>query len=295
MPNSFTNLNHTLLAEMALEAFVQNMMALTAFSHNFGEAQINKGDKVKVAFVNAADAARDFNGSYVVQDADAEGLDITIDKRKYVSWGLTTEELANQPQISMEMFAKQKGFQLAKAVFQDVMSLVTNSNFGAAVFTGAAGTFDSDDVIDIRTAVQTAGWPDFMRALILSDAYEGALLKDDAIKDSSKSGSTAALREGSTGRLSGFDLFGSSLIPANGENLVGLATVPDGILLASRVLLPEDQDIVNVETFNHPETGITLVMRDWFDPDEDTKKRVLEFNYGRRVGNSAGVKRLASS
>ena len=44
---------------------------------------------MKVAFIEAADAALDFAGTYTMQDADATGKDITLNKHKFVSWSLT--------------------------------------------------------------------------------------------------------------------------------------------------------------------------------------------------------------
>lgn len=298
MANSLINLNHTLLAEKVLQAFVQQMVALRAFSLSLSEANVARGDKVKVPFVGASSGALDFNGSYVVQDADAEGVDVTINKRKYVSWGLTTEDLANQPQLNLDMFAMQKGHALAKSVFQDILSVVTAANFGNTVadkITVAAGSFDVDDTVDLRTMCQAAGWPNVMRSLLLDSTYIGNLLKEDALQSADKANSDAALREGSIGRVSGFDTFDTPLIPENGESLKGMAVFPDAILVASRVLIPEDQDIVSIETFTDPYTGATLVMREWFDPDTDTKKRVIEFNYGYRVGNGKAIKRIVAS
>lgn len=289
-------MTHTLLADRIFQAFVAKITPATRFSTNFSEAEIERGNKIKVPFVSTADAAGDFAGSYVMQDADAEGKDVTINKRKYVSWSLTTEEIANNPQLTMEMFVEQKAFQLAKAFLQDVWSLITNANYGAAAHTGAAANFDSDDVIDLSVVCDTADWPEFMRSLILKETYYGALLKDAGISDASASGTTSAVQEAVLPRLSGYDVMKSTLIPANGENLVGFCANPDAILIASRVLRPEDPSkIINFEVMTDEQTGISAAFREWTDPGNDTTNRVLEFNYGYLVGNSAAIKRIVSA
>lgn len=296
MANANTNLNHTILASGIFEAFIAGILPMTRFSNNFSEAETQRGNKVKVPFVSSADAAGDFAGTYTMQDTDSVGKDITIDKRKFVSWALTSQEIADNPQLNLDMFMKQKGFQLAKAFQQDVWSLVTNTNYGAAAFTGAASTFDSDDVVDIATVCDTADWPEFMRSLILKETYYGSLLKDAGISDASAYNSDSAVRDAMIPRLSGFDVYKSTLIPANGENLVGFAANPDAILLASRVIRPDDvSGTINFETFTDEATGITASYREWFDADTDTTKRVLEFNYGYLLGNGAAIKRLVSA
>ena len=298
MANAITNMTHTLLAERIFNAFVAKITPATRFSSNFSEAETQRGDSVKVPFVSTQDAAGDFvaaNG-YVMQDADAEGKDVTINKRKYVSWALTTEEIANNPQLSMDMFVEQKAFQLAKAFLQDIWSVITNANYGAAAHTGLAANFDSDDVIDISTICDTADWPEFMRSLVLKETYYGNLLKDAGISDASALGTASAVQEGVLPRLSGFDVMKSTLIPGNSENLVGFAAHPDAIFLASRVLRPEDPSgIISFETMTDPETGISAAYREWTSPDSDETKRVLEFNYGYLVGNATAIKRIVSA
>jgi hypothetical protein len=296
MANAITTMTHTLLAGRIFEAFVAKITPMTRFSNNFSEAETQRGNKVKVPFVSSQDAAGDFGGTYTMQDADVTGKDITIDKRKFVSWALTSQEIADNPQLSMDMFTEQKAFQLAKAFQQDVWSLITNANYGAAAITSTAANFDTDDVVDLATVCDTADWPEFMRSLILKETYCGALLKDTGISDAGAYGSDSAVKDGIIARLSGFDVMKSTLIPANGENLVGFAANPDAILLASRVIRPDDvSNTINFETFTDEATGITASYREWFDADTDTTKRVLEFNYGYLLGNPAAIKRIVSA
>lgn len=296
MANAITNLTHTILAQKALEAFVAALTPLRAFSTNFSEAEAERGDKIKVPFISAQDAAQDFAGAYVIQDADMDGLDISLNQRKYVSWGLTTQELADNPQLTLERFARQKGFQLAKAVLQDVWGLATNANYGAAVFTGGAAGFDADTVADIETACDTSDWPEMERSLILKPAYHGAVVKDNTVQGQLGVEGSGVISDSKVRRLHNFDLYKSNVIPANGENLVGMAVHPDAILIAMRLLVPEDRrNIITFERLSDADTGITIGFREWFDPDNDKVKRVLECSYGRRPGNTAALKRMVSA
>lgn len=295
MANALTSLTHTLLAEKALQAFTAAVAPITSFANDFSSDVVEKGDKVKVLTVSAADAAKDFEGTYTVQDADAEGKDVTIDKRKYTSWGLTTENLRNMPQLSLDRFAEQKGFQLAKAVLQDVLSLVTNANFGAAAFTGAATSFDADDVADIENVCDVADWPESMRSLLLSPAYHNAVVKDNQVQGTIGLSASEVLRNSRINQLHNFDVIKSNLIPGNSENLVGLAAHPDAIACAMRALQPEDtSNLISFEIITN-EAGMVLVFKEWYDPDTDTTKRVLEANYGYLLTNAAAIERIVSA
>jgi hypothetical protein len=298
MANTLTNTLYTSLARVALEAFVTEITPLMAFSTNFSADTVERGDKVKVLFVDAATAALVFTdpGTYTVQDSTAQGLDITINQRRYVSWHLTTEQMATNPQVVLERFARQKGFALAKAVLQDIWGLVTLANYGAAIFSGLPTTFNNDDVADMEATLDDALWPMSERSLILKPAYKAALVKDVAIASDLGVDNSPLVQESRIQRIHGFNLYKSALVPANAENLIGMAAHPDGILVAMRVLQPEPNDVLNFfEVLTDEKTGITLTLREWFDPITDRTIRVLECNYGRRPGNTGGIKRLTSA
>lgn len=291
---ALTNLTFTILAGKIMQAFVSKITSLSAFSTNFSEAMIGRGDKVKVMFVGQQAAARAFVDHYVMDGANANGLDITIDQRPYVSLELSTQDLANMPQLSAERLAEQKGYQLAKAVLGDVWGLALRVNFGQPIWTGEPAGFDNDDVVDIGNTCDEAEWPEEMRSLILKPRYHGSLQKDKAIAGTLGVGGSDVVRTGNIETLNDFALHKSNLIPENGESLIGMAVHPDSILIANRVLSPEKNNILTAfEVYTDPGLGISCVYKEWYDADYDVVRRVFECNYGKRVGNTAALKPLA--
>jgi hypothetical protein len=288
------------LAQRALEAFVSAMTPLNAFSRTFTEGEGQRGDKVKVLFTDQdAAAANDWVPAtgYTVDDSAAHGIDISINKRKFVSWALTSKELAENPQINMERWARQKGFRLAKAVLQDIWAQVTNANFGVAVFTGDSSVFNSDDVSNIETVCDEALWPEMERSLILRPAYHNALTQDAKLAGTVGLEQSGVLSNSRLAQVHNFDLYKSPFIPTNNENLRGMAVHPDALLVASRVIVPEDPSkIIRFERLADPlGSGLTLAFREWTDPNLDRTIRVLEFTYGSQPGNTAGAKRIVSA
>ena len=300
MANTLTNLNFTILAQKALEAFVSAMVPITAFASNFGEGEVQRGDKVKVAFVDAASAAQLFVAAagYQIQDSQASGLDISINRRVYVSWGLTTQELANNPQLTLERFARQKGFQLAKFALQDIWSVVTQANYGNAIWSGTQDMFNSDDVADIEAAVDESLWPATDRALILRPTYHSAVTKDAKIAGTIGLQESAVLQRSQVPMVHNFNLHKSPFVPANPDaQLRGMVVHPDAILIASRVLVPEDPSkIIRFERLADPMgSGLTCAFREWTDPVLDQTNRVLEFTYGFLPGNKTGLRRIVAA
>ncbi len=298
MPNTIdSNLNGTLISQAALEAFTGSFAPMNAFTTDFDPAPASKSETIHVPYVPAASAATDFvaaNG-YTRQDSTVQKKTITLNKHKFVSWYVTDVEAAKSPVLSLERFGAQKGYQLAKAVFQDVLSSVTLANFGAAAFTGVAGTFDYADVVDIKAACDSADMPSQPRSLVLASGHYNALLKDTVVKDLSVYGINSN-QTGRVGRLAGFDLFDSTLVPANAQNLVGFACYPSSIIVAMRYLNPAGGGGDGVyRPVADSNTGITLGYREFYDNDLGTRVAVLECFYGFSVGETAALKRLVSA
>ena len=297
MANSITGINDDIISRSVLEGYTTAIAPLSALTADFSSDAVGRGEKVSIMRDNSAiDAALDktSHGAYAVQDADSDAVEVTMGQPKYVSWGLDDSEIANSSVLSMEKFGRRKGNLLAKTVMQDILSEVTNANFGAASFTGAAGTFDEDDVADVAEDCDSADWAQDDRYLVLKPSYVAALRKSGAIKDTSGYGYNA-IQNGDIPMLHGFKVIMSNAIPANGENLVGFATDGNGIASAFRYLAPQEGHKYNRAEALVGEGGITLGLRDWYSEDSGVRKCVIESVYGYETGISAGIKRLVSA
>jgi hypothetical protein len=296
MPNTLdSGLNGTLISQAGLDAFVGAFAPMQAFTTDFDPAPASKSDTIQVPYVPVSSAAADFSGTYTRQDSTLNKRTITLNKHKFVSWYLSDVAIAKSPAVALERFGMQKGYQLAKAVFQDILSAVTNANFGAAAHTGVAANFDFADVIDIKQACDAADMPEAPRSLVLGSSYYNALLKDSVIKDASALGATAN-QTGSLPNLSGFITYRSSLVPANAENLVGFAAYPSAIVTAMRYLQPSGRSQDGVyRPVADENTGITLGYREFYDNDKGEVVAVLEAFYGYALGEASALKRVISA
>jgi hypothetical protein len=297
MANTFSSsLNAEAIVNGALEAFTLGMAPLTAFSTDFDSAGAAKKDRVQVPFVPAASAAADFAGTYTRQDSTVSAKEVVLNKHKFVSWYFTDTDATKSPVITSELFGRQKGYQLLKAVFQDILSVVTNANYGAAAVTSSAVNFDAADIVDVKEVCDQAGMPENPRSLILTSTYWNQLLKENVVSMIEHAGAPA--RTGEPRQLFGFRPYSSNVIPANSENLVGFAAYPSAILLAMRYLQPVTGDSpsgLNARAVTDPETRITLGYRQWYDYDKGTQVNVLECFYGFAVGEAAALKRIVSA
>jgi hypothetical protein len=295
-----SELKLNVVLDSALMALRESLLPINAFSTVFNSVPLQGTDKISVPFYPlATDATSDFNGTYAFNDSNAiNSREITVNKRKYQALSFTSSELARQPYFNAEQFGFQKGRKLAEDILRDILSVVTLANYGAAIHTGAASAFDSDDMITIKTALDQAKWAKSSRVMILDNAYEGALLKDASIKNAAAVGTASAIQNGRLPQIAGFDVIGTNLIPGNSQNLVGMVALPEAILVAFSPVQPSPGVRANLTAYEvavDPETGLTIEYRSWGDPDTDTEKSVIEVNYGFALGHAAALKRIVSA
>lgn len=297
MANSTTGIQDDIISRGVIQGFTTAIAPMAALNTLFSDDAAQKGDRVSVPrLASTLDAAADksVGGAYTIQDIDSDAVEILLNKHKYVSMGADDIEVANSSALVLERYGIRKGNLLAKTVAQDVFSEITNANFGAAAFTGAASTFDEDDVADIAEACDDDDMPADSRFLVLSNAYITALRKSGSIKDTSGYGYNAIM-SGNIPELHGFKVIPSNIIPANGENLVGFATDGSGIAAAFRYLAPQSGHKYERAEAVVGDGGITLGLRDWYSEDYGNRRTVMECVYGYETGLTAGIKRLVSA
>src|SRR5580693_8342203 len=104
MPNNFINTLYTILTNAAIEAFTAVLTPLDVFARNYSSDAVERGDKVKVLWIPTQVVADDFLGTYAPMNATATGLDVVINRHKFVSWSMTDTELALNPIVNVEDF-----------------------------------------------------------------------------------------------------------------------------------------------------------------------------------------------
>jgi hypothetical protein len=279
----------------ALQGFVDAVLPLMAFSVNVSPEAGKKFKSVSVGLVGGRTAA-DFAGNYTTgAGKTVSEVEVSLTVHKFDTVTLTDVE-ANETEVKLYDLGYQSGKAVGVAMVADFLSIITAATYGAAIYTGAASAFDSDDLVDIRTALNTANVPKSGRKCVLDSDYIGALLKDDTIKGNDKLGTTDAIQKGMYGELFGMSMFESDIIPSNSENLVGFAGNGSGIAIAMRYLAPQDGNVYSrAEPLVDPDTGLVLGMREWHDPNTGTKYLTFEALGGKAAGIAAGLKRIVSA
>jgi hypothetical protein len=298
MANNLTQVQDIRIADKFLEAFVAALTPLRAFSTDFSPEFSERGKTVNVPVIGAANTSYDFAGSYSANaDSDVQGIPVVLDGHKVQSLHLTDKEVSESSWVSIERLAISKARQLAQDVLTDIWSIVTAANYGApAIDPVDAEDFDSSTVLAVRKACAQANMPVTDRALILDSAYYSNLLGDPKISHSYlMQMSQPALMEARIPRVYGFDVYETTILPDNSQNLVGFASHPRGLAVAMRYLKPiVTEAYIEAGPVTDPQSGITLGYRRYYDTDSGKLVAAFECVYGFKKAIAAGIKRITA-
>lgn len=290
-----SNLQNNIIAQSALDAFVDILAPLSSFSQSFNDDAAQRGKTINVATLSNTSDVADFSGTYANQDTTYGTTTITLDNHKFVSWNVTDTEVSQSSAVELERFGYQKGGELAKSVFQTVLSAVTAANFSNSR-TIAAADFDVDDVADLRGDMVSIGAMPNLCNLVLGPSYFTNLLKDTHLT-ADAFGSRDAVRDGNVPSLFGVGgIFESGAIPGNSENLAGFICHPSALAVAMRYLEPlNSQEYISARRLADPRSGMVLGYREFYKPETGTQTAVLEavFGYSKALGSN--LVRIASA
>ena len=291
-----SDLHNNIISQSALEQFTSILAPLGAFSASFNDEAAQRGKTISIPTLSNTSSAANFSGSYADQDTTYGVTQITLNKHKYVSWHITDTEESQSSAVELERFGYQKGGDLAKAVFQDILGEVTNANYSSKI-TVTANDFDADEVADLREDGLDANlYPD-QCALVLSNTYFTSLLKDTDISHAMNYGSAEVVQGGRVPSLYGIKgIYESNSIPANSEDLQGFYAHPSSLAVAMRYLEPlNSQEYISARRLFDESTGMVMGYREFYTPATGVQTAVLECVYGMKVAVSENLIRIVAS
>ena len=294
MANTLTNVKDIKVAQNALQPFMAGLTPLRAFSSNFSPEPADKLDTVRVPVIGAPSQSSDFAGNYT-QNADSTitAVPVVLNRHKYKTVHVTAREAAESAVPILDNLVASAVKQLAEDVLSDIFSEITAENFGAPAIPALAATsFNYRKSLDLREACSVVKMPITDRSLILDDAYYTNLLADDVVARSFVLPlSQPGVVEAQLRRIAGFDVYPSTILPDNGEKLVGFAAHPSGMAVAMRYLAPVAQyDEAGAVT--DPETGLTFGYLRYTETSSNKIFVTVECLYGFKAAIGQGIRRL---
>lgn len=296
MANTITDLKDVKISQSALMPWMTTLLPLSAFSTNFSPDAADKLDTIKVPVIGLPSTASDYSGDYTANsDSEASSVPVVLNRHKYKTVHLTATEAATTAIPLLEKLVVAAAQQLAIDVMTDIFSCITESKFGdPAIDPLSMDDFSYKQVIRIREACANAKMPPEQRALILDSSFYSSLLADDVVaKSFIMPLAQPGVIEAKINRIAGFDVYETTCVPSNGENLVGFAAHPSSIAVAMRYLEPvASYDEAGAVT--DPVSGLTFGYLRYTDVRSNKVYITLEALYGFSVVRPEGLKRIVS-
>jgi len=285
--------NDTIFAQEALKAFTAKLAPLRAFSRSLDDSARNVGDAIVIPYISAATATT-FNSSsanYQTGGGAVTHNTVSLNQHKIVTFDITDLQAANSSGARFDELAAQAGRALGDLVLQNIWKLITTTNFGAATITTSEANYTLNSLIDMRAVLagRNVDTDPGVCSFIHNTVVGAALLKTSNVLNAYQIGDSQAARQGTLGRLVGFDTYETNILPTAATSLVAFVTHPDAINVAMRYLAPlAPGEYLSVERVADP-SGIVMGYRRSFDQATGVMYGAFECLFGTATGLTLGL------
>lgn len=280
--------NDKIFVQEALNAFTAGLAPLNAFTRSYSSEARRKGDVIAIPRADALSTttfayANNSGYPYETEGGTLNTISLNLDQHQIVGVDITDIQFASKGASEISVFARQQGRALARKCIENIFSLVSIANFGAAAAT--AVSIADTGLTQLRNARKTMVDRKVNGenlSLIASSELFTSLLGDSNISQAFQYGGNEAIREGRIPRLLGMDVYETNALALGGTlSLIGFLAHPDAIAVAIRQLLPQDDSqYLAVDTVVDDETGLGFTYRRHFNPGKGRHYASFECLFG---------------
>jgi len=268
-------------AQTALQALRANVVLAKLVTRDSDVAAFTVGDTLHIPVPGTFVANDKAAGSNVTTQVPTDSsVDLVLNKHKEVTFLIEDVAKAQANQDLMLRYLTNATIPLAEAIEGDLFALY--AGFSHSV--GTSGTDVAASTIrSARKQLNDSKAPKAGRFMVLSDKDEIAVLGDSTLASYFAFSQPDAVREGSSGRVYGFDLYQSQLVPvvagtpASTKNIAG---TPEFGLLGMRGLPETGNPGVEQMNMRDPESGLVLRQTVSYNPNALGVQVTLDVLYG---------------
>ena len=296
--NTLGTTNANVIAQEALKHLVATLPVLGQIASDHSAENAKFGETVIVHEVSAATAINfDPAVGYVPAAKTLVDIPVVLNRHVHHTYGVSVQEASSSRVDLIQRLALGAAHSVGSSIVSAICALVTKANFAnetvVALGAGEDG-FTRKGLVKLGTALSKRSVPSIGRFALLNPDYFGSLSMDDTLVTLlALSGQKTAL-DGNLPLIHGIKPSEYVDLPANGGNLVGFAGIRTALGFATR--LPDDpgqgQSNINISTVTDEESGISLQVREWYEPTPAEFRRSYTLMFGVGVGQSAALQRL---
>lgn len=229
-----------ILSDYIVQTVAGKLPILNSVSVNLSASVGRAGKTVFVPIMGAGTASeynKTTNNLSDVDGAEMTSSSVTLKHFKYVDEFSPLDIQEYGMQYLINAYAKTAAQAIVDKTWAEIGSVFTAANF-ATEETVALVDFGYDDVTNAQFLLDSAkaGQP---RSFLVGNGYLKSLRNDSKIYGSLNPSANTVVTTGNVGQVAGMDIYQWNQIPANGENLAGVAMGPDSLLVATGIPMAE--------------------------------------------------------
>lgn len=293
MSNTLSGTSLAAIAQQSLDTIIEQLPPLSAFTTDFS-AEAVTGGSCTTRFIAEPTVGNLETAGYAAsaQAITATARTITMSPVYGASVRLTESEVAASPIDLYRVFMSPLVEASASFFVKSVFAKITAQNF-SAYETIAPAEFTREKITVLGAAMSKAGIKRGNRTLIVNSDCFATLLNDEVISRAAYMGDNGPIQNGVIPNLHGFRVIEYNL-DDNDENLVGVACVPQALIVASRV--PDSRGFGGeVELARDEGSGFAVQLRKWYSDDFGSWFVSTGFQYGSQVGVAENLIRIVSA
>lgn len=294
MPNSNATVNAPLIAQTALTTLLAKFPVLNQIATDFSSDSVKFNQDI-ITHIVTPTVARDFdpNTGYVPDDQAQVDVKVKIDCHAYAGYAITDVERSTSEIDLNQRYGDKVAYALGRKVSDDLFAIVKAANFPNQTSVAEAD-FGRNIVVDVGTKLNKRFIPDIGRFMFVNSDYYNALQKDEALYKAYIAPQVAnVVVTGILPNVNGFNVIEYSALPENGERLVGVAGIREGLIMAARVPdVPENTGDTEITVITDARTGLSVQVRDRYDGRLGRQEVSYTLMYGFATGNKPMLERI---
>ena len=229
-----------ILSDYIVQTVAGKLPILNNVSTNLSASVGRAGKTVFVPIMGAGTASEFNKASNTLADVDGATMtnsSVTLKHFKYVDEFSPLDIQEFGMNYLINAYAKTAAQAIVDKCWDEIGSVFTTANY-ATEETVTINDFGYDDVVQAQFLLDSAkaGQP---RSFLVGNGYLKALRNSASLVSSLNPSANTVVTTGNVGQVAGMDIYQWNQIPANGENLAGVAMGPDSLLVATGVPLSE--------------------------------------------------------
>lgn len=287
MPNSLGTLQASIIVQKALDLVYTMRPELNMISTDFSSANANLNQAVISRLVTIPTVNNFGTGASTATTTD---VSVTINTHKEVHLAFTPTEMSGTSRNLVQEQAEAIAVAIGNSFIDAIAATWVVGTYTNTPLDVASGWTYSNTLVPMRLKMQGLGIPEFRRFFVVNSTVYSAFLTDSLVVNRYAT-PTDSIQTGKVPPCAGFSSISEySALPSTG-NMIGFAGTPDSCVIATRVMR-NPAELTNVQypgtwqVITNSQTGLSVLLNEWIDPDTAVLNYRVSWMYGIAKGNA---------